>query len=130
MFKQIAGLSLSLFVCAYAYGQTADDCIAQYEAAKPQFQAAAPGAPVNCVQNGHIISLDAEGPLPAAGCEGGGWDHWHLQARAVLGNEPSCTVRLLGLDDREGCGTPEFQLDLPANEGAKWRNYLRSECRN
>ena len=130
MIKQLAGLCLGLFVSAYAFGQTADECIDEYESARLQFQDAAPDMPVNCVQDGYIVSLDAEGPLPATGCEGGGWDHWHLQAKAILGNAPSCTVQLLGLDDREGCGTPVFQLELPANEGAKWRNYLRNECRN
>jgi len=129
MLKRFAGLAVGLSLSVSAFGQTADDCIAQYELLKPQFQAAAPGAQVDCVQEGNIISLDSEGPLPASGCAGGAWDHWHLQAKAVLGNSPSCSVQLLGLDDREGCGTPEFRLELPANEGAKWRNYLRDECR-
>jgi hypothetical protein len=129
MLKQITGLVMGLGLCISAYGQTADDCIAQYEALRGEFRAAAPDVPADCVQDGRIISLDAEGPFPAGLCAGGEWDHWHLEAKAVLGPDPACILMLRGLTDREGCGTEEIRIDLPANEGARWRNYLRDECR-
>jgi len=132
MLKILTGLVGGALACASVsvFAQTADDCIARFEELRPQFDRAAPGAEVHCVQEGHIISLDAEGALPAFGCDGGDWDHWHLQAKAVLGPAPICSVQLLGLDPDafEGCGTAEFRMDLPANEGARWRNYLREQC--
>ena len=59
--------------------------------------------------------------------------HWHLKAQAVLGPSPACIVRLLGFTGEAlalhpECGTEEIRMDLPADEGAKWRNYLRNEC--
>lgn len=113
-----------------AQAQTADDCIAQYEALRDEFRAAAPAAPADCVQDGPIISLDAEGPLPPTICADGEWDHWHLEAKAIIGQESACVLMLRGLKDRAGCGTEEIRIELPANEAAQWRNYLRDECRN
>ena len=128
MLLRIMGLAAFFVLSTSAFAQTADDCIAEYEDLKLQFEATSLDAALNCVKEGNIISLDAEGPLPASGCGGGEWDHWHLQAKVVGGNEATCTMQLLGLEDRSGCGTEEFSLDLPANEAAKWRKYLREEC--
>jgi len=130
MLKQLTGLVIGLGFCASAYGQTADDCIAEYEALRGEFRAVAPASPADCVQDGPIISLDAEGPLPPIVCEGGEWDHWHLEAKAIIGQESACVLMLRGLKDRTGCGTEEIRIELPANEAAQWRNYLRDECRN
>jgi len=149
MLKFAAGLSLGLLLCASAYGQTADECIATYETLKVTFENAAGRVPdvvpADCVQDGHIIALDAEGgdnalPSICLGRSGPGIeylrgveDHWHLKAKAILGPNPACIVQLLGFtDDALGaypdCGTTERRIDLPANEGAKWRNYLREQC--
>ena len=116
-----------LMFATSAQAQTADDCIAEYENLKSRFEAAAPDAAVNCVAQGNIISLDAEGPLPA-GCSGS-WDHWHLEASVAGNKEGSCKMMLRGLEGNEDCSSEEFVLDLPANENAAWRNFLRNECR-
>lgn len=128
MLIRIAGLAACLLLSASLYAQTAEECIAEYEGLKAQFQAVAPDAPLNCVKEGNVISLDAESALPAFLCEGLDEDHWHLQARSIGANEGSCSMRLLGVDDVEGCGTEEFLLELPAAEAAAWRKYLRDEC--
>jgi len=134
MLKSFTGTAVGLLVCASAFAQTADDCIGQYETLKAQFEQASaanglaePPVPY-CVESGNLVSLDAEGPLPPISCEGGGWDHWHLEAKAVLGNEAICVLMLRGLDGREGCGTGEIRMALPANEAVRWRNYLREAC--
>jgi hypothetical protein len=112
--------------------QTAADCITEYEVLKAQFELASPGAQLNCVKEKNIINLDTEGDLPT-GCTVG-WDHWHLEAKASGAQEGSCSMMLRGQDIvegqslQEGCGTAGFSIDLPANEAAKWRNYLRTEC--
>lgn len=129
MVTRIAGLLAGLILCASAYGQTADDCIARFEGLKAEFERSAPGAEVNCVDQDWIISLDAEGPLPGISCEGGAWDHWHLEAKSIRGDEEACIMRLRGLDGVEGCGTEEIRIELPTGEAAKWRNYLRNECK-
>lgn len=125
----VVGILLAMFSLSNLQAQTADECIARYQELKAQFEAAAPGKEVDCVKEGTVIALDVEGPMPAFVCEGLKWDHWHLQARSVGANEGSCSIRLLGVDDVEGCGTEEFSLDLPANEAAKWRQFMRDECR-
>lgn len=108
--------------------QTADDCIAEYENLKSQFEATAPDTTINCLKSGNVIMLDVEGPLPAL-CKGR-WDHWHLEAKNGGKKAGSCSMRLRGLDDQEGCGTEGFELELKGNDVAKWQNYLRKECRN
>lgn len=139
MVTRIAGLLAGLILCASAYGQTADDCITRFEQLRGEFEAAAaanglvePPAPF-CITEGNMISLDAEGPLPPISCEGGEWDHWHLQATALFDNDAACILMLRGLDaegDPKGqCGTDEIRIELRANEGAEWRNYLREVCR-
>ena len=139
MLKSIAGLIMGAFFCASAFGQTADECIAQYEELRADFRAAAAAngmasAPEPyCVEEGNLISLDAEGPMTPISCEGLGEDHWHLKAKSILGKDSACVLRLYGLQGDQlqahpGCGTPEMRIDLPANEGAEWRKYLRGEC--
>ena len=119
--------SICLFFAAGLQAQTANDCIAEYENLKAEFELADPGAEMNCVVKGNLVSLDTEGALPA-GCTGN-WDHWHLEARAGVGkDERSCVVMLRGLEGQEGCGTAAISYELAANEAAKWRNYLRKEC--
>ena len=109
------------------WAETAEDCIAEYENMKAQFELAAPGASLDCVKTGSLISLDTEGALPV-GCSGS-WDHWHLEAKAGVGKDNrSCSMMLRGLEGQEGCGTTEVSFELPANDAAAWRNYLRDEC--
>lgn len=109
--------------------QTADECIAEYENLKTQFEATAADAEVICVAKGNLISLDREGAF-APGCRNKGkWDHWHLEAKATGSKEGSCKVMLRGQEGVEGCGSEEFVVELPANEAAAWRNYLRNECK-
>ena len=121
------GGCLALLFGSSIQAQTANDCIAEYEDLKAQFEAVAPDAQLNCVQKGNVISLDTEGPLPA-GCTGS-WDHWHLEARASGSQEGTCRMMLRGLENKEGCGAEEIAMELPANEAAAWRNYLRKECK-
>jgi len=128
MLKGIMGLAAFLLLSAPLFAQTADDCIAEYEDMKLQFEAAAPDAQLNCVNEHKIISLDTEGNLPV-GCSGS-WDHWHLEAKSNSDKEGFCSVMLRGLEGQEGCGTEEIRFNLPANEAAAWRNYLRKECRD
>jgi hypothetical protein len=130
---RIFTLGACLVLSSPLMAQTADDCIAEFESLKAQFELVAPGGQLNCVQEKSIISIDTEGALPD-GCDIG-WDHWHLEAKASGNKEGRCSMMLRGQDIvegqpiQEGCGTSEFSIDLPANEAAKWRNYLRNACR-
>ena len=110
--------------------QTADECIAEYESQRSQFEATAADAQVNCVKQGNLLSLEREGPFPDFCRDKGPWDHWHLEARATGNKEGACKMMLRGQQGVEGCGTEEVVIELPANEAATWRRYLQQECRN
>ena len=119
---------ISLLFVTGLQAQTADECIAEYEDLKSQFEATAADAEVNCIGKGNLISLEREGAFPARCRNKGSWDHWHLEAKATGANEGSCKMMLRGQEGVEGCGTEEFVVELPANEAAAWRKYLRDEC--
>lgn len=122
------GLGVFLVLSAPLFADASDDCIAEFEDIKSQFVAANGSADydLNCVQEDNMISVFTEGPLPA-GCSGN-WDHWHLEARGLLGNEASCKLQLRDLEGATGCGTDVVEIDLTGNQAAAWRNYLRDEC--
>lgn len=128
MLTRILTTAAALLLAAPLFAQTADDCVAEFEDLRAQFEAADPDAEIHCARAGSIISLDVEGNLPE-GCDGS-WDHWHLEAKATGQKEGACIMMLRGLEGQEGCGTEEFKLDLPANEAAQWRNYLNKVCPN
>ena len=119
---------LGLMFAAGAQARTADECIAEYEDLKSQFEATAADAEISCVKKGNLINLEREGAFPAF-CRGqGSWDHWHLEARATGSKEGSCKMMLRGQEGVDGCATEELVLELPANEAAAWRKYLQAEC--
>jgi hypothetical protein len=120
---------LGLLFASGLQAQTADECIAEYEGLKAQFEATAADAEVNCVVRGNLISMDREGAFSPSCRNKGKWDHWHLEAKATGAREGSCKMMLRGQDGVEGCGTEEFVILLAANEAAAWRKYLRDECR-
>jgi hypothetical protein len=120
--------AIGLTISASLQAQTADDCIVEYENLKSQFEATAADAELSCITEGTLISLEREGAFPDF-CRGkGSWDHWHLEAKATGNKEGSCTMLLRGQEGVDGCGTEEFKLELPANEAAAWRKYLKGEC--
>lgn len=120
---------LGLFLAAGLQAQTADECIAEYEDLKSQFEVTAADAELNCMSKGGLVSIEREGAFPATCMGKGSWDHWHLEVKATGRNEGSCRMILRGQDGVEGCGTEEFVIELPANEAAAWRKYLRDECK-
>jgi hypothetical protein len=121
--------AIGLLISPGLQAQTADDCIAEYEDLKSQFEATAADAELHCVVKGQLINMDREGAFPAS-CRGqGSWDHWHLEAKATGSKEGSCKMMLRGQEGVEGCSSEEFELELSAREAAAWRNYLRDECR-
>ena len=121
-------LGVSLLFSSALQAQTADECIAEYEDLKSQFEVTAADAEIYCVKKGNLISLDREGPFPSS-CRGkGSWDHWHLEAKATGSKDGSCEMLLRGQEGVDGCGTEKFVIELPANEAAAWRRYLQNEC--
>ena len=118
-----------LLLCSGLQAQTADDCIAEYEGLKQEFEVTAADADVNCTVQGNLISMDREGAFPPSCRNKGKWDHWHLEAKATGSKEGSCRMILRGQEGVAGCGSEEFVVELPANEAAAWRNYLRKECK-
>jgi hypothetical protein len=121
-------IGVSLLFSSALQAQTADECIAEYEDLKSQFEVTAADAEVNCVAKGNLISMDREGAFSPSCRNKGKWDHWHLEARATGNKEGSCKMMLRGQEGVAGCGSEEFVVELPANEAAAWRNYLRKEC--
>lgn len=119
-----------LLVGAPAFGQTAAECITEFQGMKERFDLArgTESPLLNCVLVGNTYKYLTEGPLPA-GCEDqGSWDHWHLEASAVIGSESYCTMMLRGQEGVAACEAPELRIDLPANEAQAWRRFLREEC--
>ena len=104
---------------------TADDCIADYQVAKTQFETYSADGIYECIRLAKALNLIATGSAPE-GCEGE--DEWHLEAKSVAGNPGSCTTRLMG-SDQEGCEVDRITRELAPNEAAQWQNYVMNECR-
>ena len=138
MQKAIVGIIAGIVFAPAAFAQSADDCINLYNGLKTQFEQAAAANGLAqmpspyCVQEGNLISLNAEGPMPPISCEGGKEDHWHLEAKAIIGKDSVCVLMLRGLAAEENlngnCGSEEARIGLAANQAAKWRRFLRDEC--
>ena len=107
------------------FADTADDCIADYEAVKAQFEAVSTDGIYECVRLATALNLFATGS-PPDGCEGE--DEWHLEAKSVVGNPGQCQTRLMGSAE-PGCDAERVTRELPPNEAAQWQNYLFAECR-
>ena len=113
--------ALGLVFTTGLQAQTADECIAEYENLKSQFEATALEAEVTCIKKGHMTSLEREGAFPA-NCKGQGkWDHWHLEAGAIGSNEGSCKMMLRGQEGVAG----EFAVPARRRQ-SPGRNRARS----
>ena len=108
-----------------ALADTADDCIADYEALKAQFETASIDAEYECIRIGTALNLFATGTPPLE-CEGE--DEWHLVAKSVVGNPGRCKLRILG-HKGEGCEAAFIEHELVPREAAQWQNYINAECR-
>ena len=136
MLRILTGLC-ACFLVTPVFAETAQDCIDLYTDLKDQYMAVSSDFEPICTQIANSFGLDAEsapGEIPTH-CDrhvpgSGGADHWHLEAKGVAGQESSCSMMLRGLNDQEGCGTEGIVIELPNNEAAHWRNFLRDECRN
>lgn len=127
MFSKIlftALVALSFCSVAPLHADTAADCIANYQAAKTQFRSASLESDVECHRTGNTVSMFATGANPVS-C--GGEGEWHLEAKAVGGNDASCSIRILG-NAGEGCETEKVTRPLQGREAADWRKFLEAEC--
>ena len=108
-----------------AFADAADDCIADYESMKTQFENASIDADYVCIRTGNSLALFGTGTSPLE-CIGEG--EWHLEAKAHGGNNGRCSIRILGSAGAE-CEADLIERDLSPSEAAKWRNRVASECR-
>jgi hypothetical protein len=120
----VGSMVLAFGFCSVLQADTAADCIADYEAAKAQFRSASLNGQVDCHRSDNAVNLFATGANPVS-C--GGEGEWHLEAKAVLGNQASCTTRILG-NEGEGCEAERVIRQLQGREAAEWMRFLRAQC--
>jgi hypothetical protein len=127
MFSKVffaGSMVLALGFCAGVHADTAADCIGDYQAAKIEFRTASFESEIECTRVGNTVSLFATGANPAH-C--GGEGEWHLEAKAVGGNNAICSTRILG-NRGEGCAMERVIRQLQGREAAEWRRYVEDQC--
>lgn len=136
--KEIRALLLPalLAVAGTGFADTSEDCIADYETLKAQFESASLNGTYECIRIANSLNLFASGSVPD-GCEGEdngeGIAEWELVAKSVAGNPGSCSMKILGSPGQGygevDCKAPLTEHSLAPNEAAHWQNYLNAECR-
>ena len=129
MFHRILAASACLLLGTSAVADTADDCIADFDAAQAVYATSSAGSKLNCVRYKNIfLNYFAFAPAPARCAV----DEWQLEARAIregTGKDKfgECRVMLRG-SAGEGCGTEEIVREMDINEFGRWKGYLSKQC--
>jgi len=124
LLSKFAILPVLALITGTAFADATDDCIADFEAMKIQFESASSEAEFECVRVKNAVSLFATGPSPQ-GCPGEG--EWHFEVRSHGVQNATCSVMIRG-SEGEGCEAPKSERTLSPPEAAKWRNFVNKEC--
>lgn len=123
-FRSVLGLIAGLIVSSPVFAATFEDCMDDYQEIKDLYAKSVSRSQLSCSETGDVIKLYATAAPPYMCIDE---DEWNLDARAVGGENGSCSIQLLGTR-LPGCGADKVVHELQAKDAEKWMNFIRDEC--
>ena len=122
--RTMLSLAAGLIVVFPVQAATVEDCIGLFRDYKRLCGNSLSASQLECQEADNYINYYATAAPPHSCIDE---DEWHLDARAVGGNEGKCSVRLIGSPGPE-CGADKVEYALGEKDAEKWMGFLRHEC--
>ena len=119
-FGLLTGLLVSFSVCA----ATVEDCLDVYGDYKKLFGKSVSKIRLECTKTSESIKLYATAAPPYSCIDE---DEWHLDVRAIAGDEGKCSVKVLGSLGPE-CGAEKVEYALEEEDAETWMEFVSNQC--